>query len=492
MSMLNRVRWPLFLYPVFCLALLSACTLTPEYNRTEVDALVSQSFVQNRDNQSLVTATKQVDFKAWWKQFNDPLINDLVDQALSHNYDIKLALANLEEAEAVLRSTTGDRLPKIDLSLSGNRRHFGVAGPGFSGQRDLVTSYETALAFSWQLDLLGRLRSAQNAAVADFQASAADRDGLLQTVIANVIRQRVALAIARQRLHVAEQIVGSRQRTLNTVERRYQRGVINSSAVDVRLARSDLYAALSRVTEFTLNVDLAQHALNILLGKPPQLVSASEQQHLNPLPTFNAKISGIPAQLLDQRPDLQASEFRTIASNERIGVAIANLYPDLVLTGRLSLNEGNLSRLFSLDNLIASVAGELATTLFQGGQLRAEVDAAKARLKAQASRYANTVLLAIREVEDALARNHYLSKRIVEIEQQLKESRLAESLSQQRYGRGIETLLTVLEAERRRQDAEDLMLLVEQQRWDAYIDLQLALGGQWLDDSTPNLTQVTQ
>ena len=491
MTNLNHLHLSLFLYAVFCLGLLSACSMTPEYKRSEVDALVDQPFVQNKNNQSLATVTKQADFRAWWKQFDDPLINDLVNQALNHNYDIKLALANLEEAEAVLRSAAGDRWPQLDLSLSANRRHFGVAGPGFSGQRDFATSYETALALSWQLDLFGRLRSAQNALAADFQASAADRNGLLQTVIANVIRQRVALAIARQRLQVAEQIVASRQRTLDTVERRYQRGVTNSSAVDVRLARSDLYAALSRVTEFTLNVDLAQHALDILLGKPPRLVSA-QQQHLNRLPTLNTEISGVPAQLLDRRPDLQASEFRTIASNERIGVTIANLYPDLVLTGRLSLNEGNLSRLFSLDNLIASVAGELATTLFQGGKLRAEVDAAKARLKAQASRYANTVLLAIREVEDALARNHYLGIRIVQIEQQLKESRLAETLSQQRYGRGIETLLTVLEAERRRQDAEDLVLLVEQQRWDAYIDLQLALGGQWLDDSALKLTQIAQ
>jgi NodT family efflux transporter outer membrane factor (OMF) lipoprotein len=485
------MRRLLFLLASICLGLLSACSLTPEYKRSEIDNLVSQPFVQNKDNQSQASVAMQVASKAWWKQLNDPLINDLVDQALDHNYEIKLALANLEEAEAVQRSNMGDRLPKIDLSLSGNRRHFGIAGPGFSGQRDLVTSYEAALAFSWQLDLFGRLRSAQNAAAADFQASAADRDAVLQTVIANVIRQRVALAIARQRLQVAEQITDSRQRTLATVERRYRRGVINSSAVGVRLARSDLYAALSRVTEFNLNVDLAQHALDILLGKPPQLVSTQHHQ-LNSLPILDAKIAGIPAQLLDRRPDLQASEFRTIASNERIGVAIANLFPDLVLTGRLSLNEGNLSRLFSLDNLIASVAGELATTLFQGGKLRAEVDAAKARLQAQASQYANTVLQAIREVEDALARNRQLAKRYTQIEQQVTESRIAESLSQQRYGRGIETLITVLEAERRRQEAEDLVLLVKQQRWDAYIDLQLALGGQWLDDTSLKLTQAAQ
>ncbi|MCK5922737.1 MAG: TolC family protein, partial [Methylococcales bacterium] len=144
------------------------------------------------------------------------------------------------------------------------------------------------------------------------------------------------------------------------------------------------------------------------------------------------------------------------------------------------------------DNLLGSIAGELATTLFQGGKLRADIDATKARLQAQAARYAQTVLQALREVEDALARNRQLSQRLEHISVQLQQARLAESLSQSRYGRGITPLLTVLESERRRQEAEDTYLLVQQQLWNARIDLHLALGGDWLGTKPSPLTAQTR
>jgi multidrug efflux system outer membrane protein len=151
MRILKYTRWVFVPLATICFGLLPACSLTPEYKRSEVNKLSSQPFVQSEKNLSLTTGVKQADFKTWWKQFNDPLINDLVAEALTHNYDIKIAMANLSEAEALLRSATGDRWPNLDLSSSANRSHFSVPG-----KRDFATRYETGLSLAWQVDLFGR------------------------------------------------------------------------------------------------------------------------------------------------------------------------------------------------------------------------------------------------------------------------------------------------------------------------------------------------
>ena len=474
----SGLTWKPKWFLLLSLSTLPGCAELSTYDRSPLEPLLGETFIQSHAQ----SASDNDHFNHWWRQFQDPVIDQLVETALAHNYDLKIAAANVLEADALLRAAAGNRWPKLDVSASARRSFTPLSAiiPGNS-QRVYNTTLQPVFSIAWQLDLWGRLRHAQQAALADWKASAADRQAVYHTVIADVIRQRVAQAIAQQRLTVAEQIAASRQRTLDTVERRYRSGVTNSSAVEVHLARANLSAAQSQLTALQLNADLAQHALAILSGlKPTVTVADTEAQPLPTLSTLEESITGIPAQLLDRRPDLMAAEFRTLAAQERISVAIADLYPDLVLNGRLGWSTNQPTRILSLDHLLGSIAGELATTLFQGGKLRADIDATKARLQAQAARYAQRVLQAMREVEDALARNRQLSQRLKQISTQLQQARLAESLSQSRYGRGISSLLTVLESERRRQEAEDIYLQVQQQLWNARIDLHLALGGDWL------------
>lgn len=482
-------------------SMLNACSMVGDYQRDEIELLLEQPYVGDQSgNKSNVATEPQLELIEWWHQFNDPLINQLVDQALLHNYDLKLAAANVLESQALLDSAFAGFWPSLNLGYSPQRRFVssstrftGDGGGGFisnSSSGDFSTRHAVTLSLSWQLDLFGRLRHAYSAAQADLAALEQDREALTNSLIANVMRQHVELMIATQRLQIARQITTSRQLTLETVDRRYRRGVTGASAVDVRLARENMLSAQANQTALELNVELASHALDTLLGQVP-VKHLTIESKLSDLPALDQQITGIPMQLLDRRPDLKAAEFRSIANNQRIGVALADLYPDLTLTGRLGTNTNSLSQFFSLDNLIASVAGELATTLFQGGRLRAQVAAAEARLQAQAARYSQLVLIAVREVEDALVSNRLLDQRIGQIKQQLTEARHAETLAKQRYGRGIDSLLIVLETERRRQIAEDLLLQVEQQRWNSRINLHLAIGGHWLpiDDQQLSLAQ---
>lgn len=473
---------------MFSSVAVSACSLAPKYEQPETEQYTGDSFVQSVSDESLPT----IESVSWWKQFDDPVIDSLVAQALENNLDLRVAAANVLESEALVRVATGRRWPEVGANISGERSFTGAStGSSFSPGADRLytTTYSVGANVSWQTDLFGRLRSAQKASIADWQASQTDRDAITHTVIANVIRQRVQLAIAMQRLYVAQEILSSREHTLEIVNRRYSRGVSNTSAVDLRLARENVYSAEANIAALEQNVSLAQHALDILLGKKPGAMFIA-QNELNELPELNDAIAGVPAQLLDRRPDLRAAEFRVIASNERIGVALADLYPDLTITTGGGWRGDDISDLFSSESLFGRLLGELTQTLFAGGRLRAEVDAAKARLQAQANTYANEVLTAMREVEDALIQNHKLNERLAKVNQQVTEARLAEKLSRDRYGRGVEQLLTVLETERRRQDAEDSLLQVEQDYWNARINLHLALGGNWLKDGYEQVAEL--
>lgn len=466
----------------------SACSLAPKYETPETEQYTGEEFVQ-ADNDAPHPTIESV---SWWQQFDDPIINALVEQALENNLDLRVAAANVLETEALVRVATGRRWPEIGATVSGERSFTGAStGSSFSPGADRLytTTYSVGANVSWQTDLFGRLRSAQKASIADWQASQTDRDALTHTVIANVIRQRVQLAIAMQRLFVAQDILTSREHTLEIVDRRYSRGVSNTSAVDLRLARENVFSAEANIATLEQNVSLAQHALDILLGKKPGAMFIA-QNDLNELPELDDAIAGVPAQLLDRRPDLRAAEFRVIASNERIGVALADLYPDLTITTGGGWRGADVSDLFSSQSLFGRLLSELSQTLFAGGRLRAEVDASKARLQAQAHTYANEVLQAMREVEDALIQNHKLNERLAKVNQQVTEARLAEELSRDRYSRGVEQLLTVLETERRRQDAEDSLLQVEQDYWNARVDLHLALGGNWLHEGYDQIAKL--
>ncbi len=461
--------------------ILNACSVMPKYEQPDTQAYLGEEFAQASNEQPFTT----FESVNWWKQFNDPVIDTLVNQALENNLDIRIAAANVLETEALARAATGRRWPEIGASISGERSFTGAStGSSFSpgSNRLYTTTYSVGANIAWQTDLFGRLRSAEKASIADWQASRNDRNAITHTVIANVIRQRVQLAIAIQRLYVAQEILDSRENTLEIVNRRYSRGVQNTSAVDVRLARENLYSAEANIAILEQNVSLAQHSLDILIGKKPASLFITNN-HLNELPKLNDAIAGVPLQLLDRRPDLRASEFRVIAANERIGVSLADLYPGLTINTGGGWRGEDISDLFNPNSLFGQLLGELTQTLFSGGRLRAEVDAAKARLQNQANTYASNVLQAIREVEDALIQNQKLNQRLSKVNLQVTEARLAEQLSRDRYARGVESLLVVLETERRRQDAEDSLLQVEQDYWNSRVDLHLALGGTWLDDN---------
>jgi NodT family efflux transporter outer membrane factor (OMF) lipoprotein len=283
------------------------------------------------------------------------------------------------------------------------------------------------------------------------------------------------VATAEWALDINRAITASWERTTETVNRRYRAGI--AGAVELHLARENLASARASEAVFAGQLEQARLALDVLVGRRP---GSSEMlpSTLPKLPPLDPVPLGLPAALLDRRPDLRQAEMRLSAATYGVGAAIANLYPDLSLTGSVGESADSFNEL-DLSNFVYNIVANLTGPLFSGGQRRADVDAARARAEQAAAAYAGAVLNALREVEDALVLGQSSVQSYDLTTERVAEARAADSLAKQRYQRGVESLLTVLETERRLRLAEVAIITNTVDVWNARIDLFLALGGDW-------------
>jgi multidrug efflux system outer membrane protein len=270
--------------------------------------------------------------------------------------------------------------------------------------------------------------------------------------------------------------IQSLQRTVDVTERRYQEGLVGP--VDVRLAKANLEA--EKTQEPALETALAQTAtaLDVLVGKQPGTSQVLPETLLD-LPTLGAVPVGVPAALLDRRPDVRTAEFTLMAANAQIGASMAQLYPSLTISASYGRSSGNFEDIWQHFSETYSLIPNLTQPIFEGGRLRAQVDAAKARCSELAANYSATVLRAMQEVEVALVTEQSLRKQMEHATLQFDEARAAEDLSRRRYEQGVESILTVLESERNRRLAEDQLTILRGQIWTTRVNLHLALGGDW-------------
>jgi multidrug efflux system outer membrane protein len=459
------------------LIMLTGCMVGPDYERPQTTADTAAGYVYAGEYPQDVNDIDKTG--RWWERFGDPLTTELVNEALNKNNDLQAAAARVLQAQALLAETRSQHWPDISYNFSRNRNKtsFNFAGDRFS---NLSTTFSQDLTVSYIVDLFGKLKRAERAAWAEMFAAKANEQALTNAVISSVVKARADIATIQRSLAIARADTANWQRNLEIIERRYSRGLVGP--LDVRLARENLQASKAAEILVELALVKARNALDVLLGRQP---GSSEElpKTLAELPDLTPVPVGMPALLLDRRPDVRAAELALEASNEQIGVSIAQLYPDLTLTGTYGRSADTFEDLFIDETEIYGAIFRLAQPIFKGGQLRARVDAAKARYEELASNYAQTVLTALREVEDALVREQLLQRQLNAVQLRFKEAAAGEKLAGQRYLRGVEQLITVLETERRRRIAENQLNNLKGELWAARVDLFLSLGGDWTSGS---------
>jgi len=465
--------------------IVSGCMVGPDYKRPQTITDTASGYIYAGKHPQDVNDVNGLG--RWWERFGDPTTTQLVSQALENNYNLKAAAARVLQAQAALAEVRGSRLPEISAGFNRTMTRTNTFPPGsyspfgtFQSEVIKTRTYTPEFSISYVLDLFGKLRRLEQAAWADMLGAKANEYALTNSLIASVINARINIATLQQQLAISRANTENWQKNLEIIERRYSRGLVGS--LDVRLARENLEASKASEATVELAMVKAQNALDVLLGRLP---GSSRQlpQTLPELPDLTPVPVGVPALLLDRRPDVIAAEMALQSSNEQIGVSIAQLFPDLTLTGSMGWRSNKSDDIFVDEAWVYSTVFRAVQPVFKGGQLVAQVDAAKARYAELAADYAGTVLNALREVEDALAREKLLQRRLNALQVRFSEAVAAEKLAGERYLQGIERLIIVLETERRRRIAEDALNLVKGQLWNSRVDLFLALGGDWIADS---------
>ena len=465
---MKRLTVVLLLLPV-----VAACVKAPP--RTQADLGVQTP-------ESWSTPQQRIDPPPdeWWTVFGDPELVRLIDIALEQNRDLQAAVARLDRARAQARIAGADLKPNIGLDADAIRSKINFAGSGFEGTPGLPDSVTTSrfsasVVVGWEIDLWGRIRAGARSAVAEMQAVEADLRGARQLIAAETARVWFAVIEAQQQVDLALRTADSFALLSRQVRSRYEEGL--RPALDLRLALSTEEAAEASLERRRRDLDRVQRRMEILLGQYPsgdllQSHPASEQPPLPPpVPP------GLPAQLIERRPDLVAAERRLAAADQRYLAARRSLYPRLSLTGSGGSASAALGDLLDGDFGVWSLAANLTQPLFQGGRLRANIDASAATTDEVLALYAATALRAYGEVETALAAESYFIEQEYHLAQATEQLIAAERLSEFRYQSGVGDYLNVLDSQTRSFTTQTTLLTLRRERLDNRVDLYLALGG---------------
>lgn len=402
----------------------------------------------------------------WVEAFQDPILSQLVGEALSQNTDIGVALAGFEAQLASIRIARAERLPSVNGSASVDRTEYA------NGLIPDSTGLRAGINASWELDLFGRIKDQIGQAEYSALASGADLAGVRLAIAGAVVQNWFDVLESRLLAELSVRDVETQERALRLTLRRFEGGITGSS--DVRLARSAVANSLALQASRRQRLAQSTRSLEVLLRRYPEnaLSSVADLPALPSLPD-----AGIPSEVLQSRPDLIAADFRIAAAGLNVDVARKNLLPRLNFDGFLNASGGSLSNFFDVDSLIANIGAGLTAPIFQGGRLRANVEQQDAILRQQLERYAGSALTAYSEVENALNAEGYLTERVQQLEIALEEALKAEQRLEQRYTEGLATILQLLDAQSRRISAESQLISARSERLDNRVRLYLALGG---------------
>ncbi len=469
---------PLVITLIVCVA--GGCARAPE--RVDVDLDVEIPEAWRIPTPEDATASRRSDRETgWWAEFLDPRLDEIVFEAVVHNHDLRRAAERVHAAHARARIARADTLPQLGLRYDGSRTRQNFVGlPIPNGPPVLTsrfTSHGLSLDVSWEVDVWGRLRAGQKAAIADRQAAAVDYAAATLSLVGQTTKAWFAVLESSRQLDLAKEAVERYRTTHTQVEERYSRGLRPS--LDVRLALSTLAGAEATLAMRKGIRDRAARQLETLLGRYPaaSIAKNPEGAELSTLPSLDTVPSILPADLVARRPDLVALERHLAAAGARVEEARKALYPRFSLTASGGSSSEELADLVDANFSVWRIAGNILQPIFQGGRLLAGIDLAKSAQREAAQAYIGAALRAYAEVESTLADEAFLAEREAALTRQVEQSTAAEELALDRYNRGLQDILTLLTAQVQTAQAKSRLLEARRLRLENRVDLHLALGG---------------
>jgi multidrug efflux system outer membrane protein len=447
----------------------SACKVGPDYERPEVESPAAFRDVEVADQHASLADLP------WWQVFADPRLHELVRTAIANNYDLRIAIARVEEARALAGAAKSQYYPQVNYqgAIGGGKNEL-FGGPGANGGASQTSALATVNA-AWEIDLWGRIRSLNESAQAQLLFAEENRRGVVLALVSEVAQAYFELLELDLQLDIAHRNTEAFAESLRLFSRRYEGGV--GSKLDVVRAEAQMSTTASAIPELERQISVKENQISVLLGMNPGPIARTaalvDEAVLPEIP------SGVPSFLLERRPDVRAAEAVLRSANAQVGVAKADYFPKISLTGFLGIVSPDVGNVTGSDATAWGLGANALGPLFQGGALDARLEQARAQWAEARANYQRTVLLAFREVSDALVARQRLGAIREQQERAVSANTEAVRLARERYDNGKANYFEVLLAQQDLFPAENALAQTLLNERLTIVSLYQALGGGW-------------
>jgi len=461
-TMVNDKRIFIFSAIIILLAVAnSSCKVGKKYTRPDLN------LPDKLEEMSIDSTT--IDDMAWWELYTDTILQNLINKALENNKDVLIASARLKQYMAAKRIASADLFPHLGADFHAEREMENFGG----NNEEISPEMELKGTLSWEIDLWGNIRWGREAAIADYLATKEGQRALQMSIIAEVAETYFILIAQYDELEIIQQTLAARKEGVRIADLRFRGGL--TSETSVQQAEVELAKTMTLVPVLERKIRLTQNSLALLLGtyqnKIDNWKSLNEQELPEELP------AGLPAELLERRPDIRQAEQELIAANAQVGVATTNRFPRLSLTSSFGRENDDLGEL--LKSPYWFVAGDILAPIFQGGKLKAQQKVSEALLEQQIYSYQQTVLVAFQETNAAIMTIRK-AKEVYDAQSNLESaSRSYQKLAELQYLNGVINYLDLLDAQRSLLDAEISLNNAKRDELISMVYLYKALGGGW-------------
>jgi len=467
-----------FLPSLLFILLIAGCTLGPDYQRPATGVPDQWRFTEN--------IMQEMGDTAWWEQFQDPVLNELISTALKENKDVLIAAARIEEFMGRYRVTRAEMFPRAEGAAGGFRERdsYRTNSPPAETADNPYNTYQVQGTAGWEIDLWGKVKRANEAARANLLSTEDSRRGVIMSLVCAVAGAYIDLRALDRELEIAASTLKSRENTLQLFRLRFDRGVI--SELELRQAQMEYEAALAVVPGMQQLIGRQENLISVLLGRNPGAVVRGKTIDQLSLPAVPA---GLPSDLLERRPDIRRAEQELIAANAKIGAARAAYFPRIALTGSFGVESAELSELFTGPARIWNFGLPVTVPIFTAGAIGGQVKAAEAVQRQMLIRYQHLIQQACREVSDALIDQNKIREQLQVQKRQLETTHAYARLAQMKYDNGYASYLEVLDAERSLFNVQLAHARTQAGLFGALVSLYKAMGGGWVDKAENLATQ---
>jgi len=456
---------------IVLLALLaSGCMVGPDYVRPPIEAPAAWRLSEE--------GARELANTAWWEQFGDPVLNDLVSAALRENKDLLIASARVEEFAGRYGFVRAELFPQLGAGYDVRRQRDISSIVLGAGKSEVFNTYSATLNASWEIDLWGRIRRQTEAARAQLLASEDARRAVILTLVGSVAGAYVNLRDLDRQLEIAQATAKARGESYAIFKLRYEGGII--SLLELSQNRSQYEEALATIPVFEKAIAQQENGLSVLLGRNPGPILRGKNIDELLLPGIPV---GLPSELLERRPDLQEAEQKLIAANALIGAAKAQYFPTITLTGLFGYSSTSLSNLFDSQSKVWQYGAPITMPIFTAGAIAGQVQAAEASQQQALFAYQKAIQQAFREVNDALVDQQQTREQLRAQKRQVVALEEYAATARLRYENGYTSYIEVLDAERSLFNAQLQYAQAQQVEFQAMINLYKAMGGGWVNEA---------